>query len=167
MSALPAFDPRELRSALGRFTTGVTVVTTSDSRGRPVGLTANSFTAVSLDPPLIAWSLGAAARSLPAFLATGRFAIHVLDATQEALSRVFAAPLEDRFAGLNWEAGIDGVPLLDDCLACFECSTHQAIAAGDHVLFLGAVQRFQYREGAPLVFFASNYGLPIADRLAA
>jgi 3-hydroxy-9,10-secoandrosta-1,3,5(10)-triene-9,17-dione monooxygenase reductase component len=133
----------------------------------PVGLTANSFTAVSLDPPLVAWSLTARARSLPAFLVTGRFAIHVLDAAQEALSNLFAASVEDRFAGLDWEASIGGVPLLRDCLARFECRTHQAISAGDHLLFLGAVERFQYREGAPLVFFASRYGVPDADRLAA
>lgn len=163
----PAPDPRQLRHALGRFATGVTVITSADVAGRPVGLTANSFAAVSLDPPLVAWSLATRARSLAAFLATGRFAIHILDAAQEHLSQRFAAAVEDRFAGLRWEAGIGGVPLLSDCLARFECSTHQAIAAGDHVLFLGAVQRFQYREGAPLVFFASRYGLPAADRLAA
>jgi 3-hydroxy-9,10-secoandrosta-1,3,5(10)-triene-9,17-dione monooxygenase reductase component len=167
MSEVLALDPRDLRTALGRFATGVTVVTTADAAGRPVGLTANSFTAVSLDPPLVAWSLTARARSLPAFLASGRFAIHVLDATQETLSNVFAAPVEDRFAGLEWDAGRGGVPLLQDCLARFECRTHQAISAGDHVLFLGVVERFQYREGAPLVFFASRYGIPGVDRLAA
>ncbi len=167
MSHPAAADPRELRHALGRFATGVTVITTLDAAGRPVGLTANSFAAVSLDPPLVSWSLATRARSLAAFLATGRFAIHILDATQEALSQRFAAPVEDRFAGLDWETGIGGAPLLRDCLARLECSTHQAIAAGDHVLFLGAVQRFHYQEGAPLVFFASRYGLPAPDRLAA
>lgn len=167
MSSVPVIDPRELRNALGRFTTGVTVITTADTAGRPVGLTANSFTAVSLDPPLVSWSLATRARSLPAFLAAGSFAVHVLDAAQETLSQGFAATVEDRFAGLDWESGIGGVPLLPDCLARFECSTEKAIAAGDHVLFLGSVQRFQYREGAPLVYFASRYGLPAADRLAA
>ena len=167
MSYAPAADPRELRNALGRFATGVTVVTTSDAAGRPVGLTANSFTAVSLDPPLIAWSLSARARSAQAFLAARSSAIHVLDEAQETLSQGFAGPVEDRFAGLDWEAGIDGVPLMPDCPARFGCRTQQYIAAGDHIVFLGAVQRFQYRDGAPLVFFASRYGLPAADGLVA
>jgi flavin reductase (DIM6/NTAB) family NADH-FMN oxidoreductase RutF len=157
MSASPSIDARELRHALGRFTTGVTVITTCDMAGRPVGLTANSFAAVSLDPPLVAWSLAARARSVPAFLASGRFAIHVLDATQEALSQGFAAAVEDRFAGIDWEAGSGGLPLLRDCLARFDCTAHQVIAVGNHVLFLGLVQRFRYREGAQLVFFASRY----------
>lgn len=167
MPVTAAVDPRDLRHALGRFATGVTVVTTADLQGRPVGLTVNSFAAVSLDPPLVAWSLGARSRSLPAFLAAGCFAIHVLDAAQEPLSQRFAAPAEDRFAGIDRESGTAAAPLLPGCLARFECSTHKAIAAGDHVLFLGAVERFHYRDGTPLVFYAGRYGLPLADRLAA
>lgn len=153
-------DPRELRNALGRFVTGVAVITTRHPDGMPVGLTANSLAAVSLEPPLLAWSLAARSGSLPAFLAAPCFAVHVLAAEQEALSRRFAAALADRFAGLAWSPGLGGVPLLDGCLARLECRTVRRIEAGDHRLFLGAPERLAYGSGLPLVFFASRYGLP-------
>jgi 3-hydroxy-9,10-secoandrosta-1,3,5(10)-triene-9,17-dione monooxygenase reductase component len=156
-------DPRTLRHALGRFATGVAVMTTLDAAGRPVGLTANSFSAVSLDPPIVAWSLRAEARLLPVFHAAPAFAVNVLAAAQEHLSNRFASPAEDRFAGVDWEAGAGGVPLLPGCLARFVCHTRERIPAGDHVLFLGTVAQFDHADGAPLVFFASRYGLPPAE----
>jgi flavin reductase (DIM6/NTAB) family NADH-FMN oxidoreductase RutF len=160
MSTPTPIDPRELRNALGRFATGVAVVTMRATDGRPVGLTVNSMAAVSLAPPLVAWSLAARSHSLPAFLAAACFAINVLAEGQEAVSRRFAGAAPDRFAGLSWTPGLCGVPLLEGCLARFECRTARRIEAGDHWLLLGALERFAYGTGAPLVFFASRYGLP-------
>lgn len=160
MSTPAPIDPRELRNALGRFATGVAVVTARAGDGRPVGLTVNSFAAVSLAPPLVAWSLAARSGSLPAFLAAPCFALHVLAEDQEGVSRRFAGPAPDRFAGLRWTPGLGGAPLLEGCLARFECRTVRRIEAGDHWLLLGALERFAYGTGAPLVFFASRYGLP-------
>ena len=161
MTTPPArIDPRELRNALGSFATGVTVVTARTADGRPVGLTANSFVAVSLEPPLVAWSLGTRSGSLPAFLAAPRFAINILAANQEAIARRFTGPAADRFAGVGWTPGLGGIPLLDGCLARLECRTARRIEAGDHWLLFGTPERFTYRTGAPLVFFTSRYGLP-------
>jgi flavin reductase (DIM6/NTAB) family NADH-FMN oxidoreductase RutF len=164
MTAFTAIDPRELRNALGRFATGVAVVTTCAADGRPVGLTVNSFTAVSLEPPLVAWSLAARSASLPAFLVARRFAINVLTEDQEGISRRFAGPPADRFAGVAWTPGLGEVPLLEGGLARFECRTVRRIEAGDHWLLLGALERFAYGTGVPLVFFASRYGLPDRQR---
>jgi flavin reductase (DIM6/NTAB) family NADH-FMN oxidoreductase RutF len=160
MTTSALIDPRELRNALGRFATGVAVVTTRAAGGRPVGVTVNSMAAVSLEPPLVAWSLAARSGSLPAFLAAPCFAINVLAEDQEAVSRRFAGPAPERFAGLGWTPGLCGVPLLEGCLARFECRTARRIEAGDHWLLLGALERLAYGAGAPLVFFASRYGLP-------
>ena len=158
-------DPRELRNALGRFATGVAVVTARAADGRPVGLTVNSVAAVSLEPPLVAWSLAARSGSLPVFLAAPYFALNVLAEDQEDLSRRFVGtPAADRFAGIAWAPGLGGVPLLEGCLARLECRTVRRIEAGDHWLLLGAPERLAYATaGAPLVFFASRYGrLPSA-----
>jgi flavin reductase (DIM6/NTAB) family NADH-FMN oxidoreductase RutF len=160
MSTPTPIDPRELRNALGRFATGVAVVTTRAPDGRPVGLTVNSMAAVSLEPPLVAWSLAARSSRLSAFLASSCFAINVLAEDQEAISSRFAGAAPDRFAGLGWTPGLCGVPLLEGCLAQFECRTVRRIEAGDHWLLLGVLERFAYGAGAPLVFFASRYGLP-------
>ena len=130
-------DPRELRRALGRFATGVTVVTTRGPGGKPEGLTANSFSSVSLDPPLVLWSLACGAASLPAFVQAGWFAVHVLGSHQHGLSSHFATRTADKFAGLGFTDGLGGCPLLAGSLARFECSVHSRVDAGDHVIFLG------------------------------
>jgi 3-hydroxy-9,10-secoandrosta-1,3,5(10)-triene-9,17-dione monooxygenase reductase component len=164
MTTSPApIDPRELRNALGRFTTGVTVITTCTGDGRPVGLTANSFSAASLEPPLVAWSLAARSGSLAAFRTARYFAVNVLAADQEPVGHRFIGPPPERFVGIDWTPGLEGIPLLGGCLARFECRTTHRMQAGDHWLFLGAVERFAYGTGAPLVFFASRYGLPPVD----
>lgn len=155
---LPPFGARQLRNALGRFPTGVTVITTRDSDGRREGVTANSFAALSLDPPLVLWSLSSGAKSLIGFQRAGRFAIHVLGAHQADLSHRFATPREDKFEGLALQAGLGGCPLLPDALACFECETHREIELGDHWLFVGRVMRLGFREGAPLAFHGGKYG---------
>ncbi|PWC36052.1 flavin reductase family protein [Azospirillum sp. TSO35-2] len=168
----PQRDPhcRALRDAYGRYATGVAVITTLASTGAPVGLTVNSFSSVSLDPPLILWSLMRSAASLPVFLGAGRFAVNVLTDDQRSLATRFAARVEDRFAGVDWEAGLGGVPLLPGCLARFECATHSHVDAGDHIVLLGGVQRFEHGDGEPLLFFASRYaalrGVPAAATAA-
>ena len=154
---LPPFETRRLRDALGTFPTGVTVITTSTPEGRREGVTANSFAALSLDPPLVLWSLNSTAKSLPGFNRAGRFAINVLGAHQSDLSHRFATPREDKFEGVEVQAGLGGCPLLPDALACFECETHHKVELGDHWLFVGRVIRFGFREGAPLAFHGGRY----------
>lgn len=161
-------DPRQLRNALGRFPTGVTVITTRAPNGKREGLTANSFSALSLSPPLVLWSLVSKSGSLPGFLASGHFAINVLASNQTEISHRFATPSEDKFADLTVEDGVGGSPLLRGVLAAFECSVEQHLEAGDHVLFIGRVHRIRYREGDPLIFNAGRYctALPIRSSTA-
>jgi flavin reductase (DIM6/NTAB) family NADH-FMN oxidoreductase RutF len=151
-------DHAHLRRALGRFATGVMVATTRTASGRIEGLTANSFSAVSLDPPLVLWSLQRQAPSLQSFLDAGRFAVSVLADHQQAVSQQFATPSADKFAGIRHVPGLGGCPLITDCLATFECVTEVVHDAGDHVLFIGRVERASYGEGRPLVFAIGAYG---------
>ena len=154
-----AFDPKAFRAALGSFTTGVTVITARASDGSPVGLTANSFNSVSLDPPMVLWSLARSSRSLPVFSAASHWAVHVLAADQEALSNRFAKSGEDKFAGLDLETGAGGTPLLPGCAARFECRTSFQYEGGDHLIFVGEVTAFERSDHAPLVFHAGRYAL--------
>lgn len=156
--ARPVTDERDFRTALGRFATGITVVTTTGPDGAPVGLTANSFSAVSLDPPLVLWCLGKNAGSMPAFRDCGYFAINVLEAGQRGLSHQFATRAEDRFAGSGWQAGLGGAPVLPGCLARFECRMAEQYDGGDHTIFVGVVERYCHKDGAPLLFNAGKYG---------
>jgi flavin reductase (DIM6/NTAB) family NADH-FMN oxidoreductase RutF len=153
----PPFEARKLRNALGKFPTGVTVVTTRAADGKPEGLTANSFAALSLDPPIVLWSLGKNAKSLPSFLKAGHFAINVLASHQADLSHRFATPSANKFESVETTHGIGGCPILPNVLASFECETKQSLEAGDHILFIGRVLRFGYRDGAPLGFSAGQY----------
>jgi 3-hydroxy-9,10-secoandrosta-1,3,5(10)-triene-9,17-dione monooxygenase reductase component len=150
-------DARRFRNALGAFATGVTIVTTRDAEGRDVGLTANSFNSVSLEPPMVLWSLARSARSLPAFLAATHFAVHVLAADQEELSLRFAARGAEKFAGLELERGAAGVPLLRGCSARFQCRTAFRHEGGDHVIFVGAVDSFDQSGLPPLIFHGGRY----------
>ena len=150
-------DGRQLRNALGRFPTGVTVITTCAPDGKMEGLTANSFSALSLDPPLVLWSINHKASSLPGFLASGHFTIHVLRAHQSDLSHRFATPRENKFGGLSFVSGLGGSPVLDGVLASFECQTERTIEGGDHLLFVGRVHKITYGEGDPLIFNAGRY----------
>ena len=150
-------DPRVLRRALGQFATGVTVITTLDRERQPVGLTANSFSALSLEPPLVLWSLREASPSLAAFDATGRFVVNVLTEAQVELSRRFASPAADKFAEVAFAANVDGIPLLHGAAAWFECRTVTRQAAGDHILFIAEIERFATSEQAPLVFHGGGY----------
>jgi flavin reductase (DIM6/NTAB) family NADH-FMN oxidoreductase RutF len=156
-----AFTPgpetaRSLRDALGRFATGVAVVTTQGPGG-PVGVTANSFAAVSLDPALILWSPAKSSRRCRAFSEARAFAVHVLAADQLELCRHFTQP-DDHFAGLPTSTSPEGTPLIEGTLARFECATETTHDAGDHVIVIGRVLRARFRDGAPLVFSQGRYG---------
>jgi flavin reductase (DIM6/NTAB) family NADH-FMN oxidoreductase RutF len=149
--------PDELRLALGRFVTGVTIVTCRDESGAPVGLTANSFNALSLDPPLVLWSLRQASSTIAAFTNASHFAINVLAADQVDLSRRFARPSSAKFDAGEWTDGQGGAPLLAGCVAVFECRRLSHHAAGDHVLFIGEVERIGGSADTPLVYHAGHY----------
>ncbi|WP_158935602.1 flavin reductase family protein [Burkholderia sp. S171] len=155
----PCVDSRELRNALGRFATGVCVVTTGTADGRKAALTINSFCSVSLDPPLVAWYLNDRAPSLPIFRTSGYFAVHILAADQQELASHFARPSEDKFAPYSHrvKAGLGDVPVLGDALACFECRTTAIETYGDHVMILGHVERFSYGSESPLLFHAGRF----------
>lgn len=157
--APPIVAAKALRSALGRFTTGVTIITCLDAQGAPVGLTANSFTSLSLDPPLVLWSLRSASSQLPAFSQARHFAVNVLAEAQVDLSRRFAANVDDRFAEGAWTAGHGGLPVLSGCAAVFECETASQQSAGDHQLFIGRVLALMEAPVPPLVFQAGHYRL--------
>ncbi len=152
-------EPREFRNAAGQFMTGVTIVTTLDADGVPSGLTANSFVSVSLDPPLVQFSLGRSSANLDAFTADNGFVVHVLGAEQEDLSIRFAAKGVDRFDGIDWAPGHAGLPVLPGALATFECSSHATYEGGDHLIFLGLVERLSVgdTEAAALGYFRSRY----------
>lgn len=152
-------DQRRLRNALGEFATGVVVVTAKTAAGELAGMTMNSFSAVSLDPPLVLFSIGRQAHSLEAFRSSGHLAINVLASDQEALSNQFARPLTDKWAGVDCAPGLGGVPLLKGALAHFECVPHAEFDGGDHIIFVVRVSRFSVRPGAhdPLLFLRGRY----------
>ncbi|MFV9453377.1 styrene monooxygenase/indole monooxygenase family protein [Rhodococcus sp. NM-2] len=153
------FDPRDLRRALGQYATGVTVITARAPDGRKIGVTANSFTSVSMDPPLVSWCPASKAPSLPDLTAATHFAVNVLAANQHDLSRQFSTPAEDKFAGVATTEGIAGVPLIDDAIAHFQCRTVQRVEAGDHIIFLGEIEQYDADPGEPLVFHSGSYRL--------
>ena len=153
MACMPAPSEAEFRQALGQFATGVTVVTGRDDAGRPVGLTVSSFNSVSLQPPLVLWSLKGSSPALPAFTAGRPYAIHVLSAGQLALAERFAGPREQRWLGLSHGWSAAGVPLLEGCLARFECRAHSAHAEGDHVILVARVERCEKADALqPLLY---------------
>ena len=150
-------DQRHLRDCLGRYATGVTIVTAQAADGSFVGLTVNSFSALSLDPPLVLWSLGDQAASVQAFVQARHFAVSVLAAGQAGLAARFASPLSDRFAGVSLSPGLGGAPLIDGAIAWFECEVRTQARHGDHLLFIGEVRRCARVAGEPLVFHDSAF----------
>jgi flavin reductase (DIM6/NTAB) family NADH-FMN oxidoreductase RutF len=155
---LPAAEPqRALRSTLGQFATGVTIVTASDADGAPVGVTINSFNSVSLTPPLILWSLAATASSLPRFRDIPYHAINVLEASQDELGRRFASPGVDRFRGTAYRLGPHDAVLIDGSLAQIVCRTKEAKTIGDHVLFIAEIVHHQAFPGEPLIFHGGQF----------
>ena len=156
-AAAPLPSPAALRTALGRFATGVAIVTCRDADGSAVGLTANSLASLSLDPPLLLWSLRRASGSLAAFDASPHFAVNVLAETQVDLSRRFASSVADKFTQGHWADGLGGAPVLSGCAAVFECALEARQDLGDHVLYIGRVLRLADAAVAPLLFQAGHY----------
>ena len=152
------FDAHAFRDALGTFVTGVTIVTARDEQGQPFGLTANSFNSVSLDPPMVLWSLSLQSRTLPVFRDAENWAVHVLAADQQDMSDRFAQPGEDKFAGLTATDGPEGAPLIEGCAARFGCRARFEYEGGDHAIFLGEVIDFDRREAEPLIYHGGRYG---------
>lgn len=150
-------DTLEFRNALGQFATGVTVITTVDDEESPVGVTASSFNSVSLDPPLVLWSLAKDSGSLSAYQNSGHFCVHVLAAQHEEISGQFAARRTDKFQGIAWQAGQLGSPLLPEFAARFQCKSTYQYEGGDHVIFVGEVIDFETRDEPPLVFHKGRY----------
>lgn len=151
-------DSRTLRDALGCFGTGVTVVTTLDRDDQPVGLTANSFTAVSLDPELLLVCLSRQSQTLPWFQRAEAFAVNVLHIGQQDVAQLFATPGADRFEKTEWQSWSTGVPILGDSLANFECAKFAEYDGGDHIILLGRVIRVRYdAEQDPLLYYRGSY----------
>jgi flavin reductase (DIM6/NTAB) family NADH-FMN oxidoreductase RutF len=145
------------RRACAKFDTGITVVTVADAHGHPHGMTVNSFSSVSLDPPLVLVSIDLRNSILGHFLSASFFAINILAEGQEGLSQRFSSVSEKRFDGVEWHASPLGMPLLDGVLAHLECSVVRTFEAGDHTILVGEVRDGSYAEGKPLVFFNSEY----------
>jgi flavin reductase (DIM6/NTAB) family NADH-FMN oxidoreductase RutF len=156
-------DPRDFRNALGTFATGVTIITAVGTDGKPYGFTCNSFASVSLNPPLVLWSLGTFSQGLSVFQNATHFAVNVLGASQQALASKFAKSSDDKFAGVKWTAGLGGAPLLADGVATFQCRAANRYYGGDHVIFLGAVEAYSYNRREPLLFAQGGYGRFVGD----
>ncbi len=154
-------DSRALRNALGAFATGVTIVSTRNAEGQDIGITANSFNSVSLNPPMVLWSLSRMALSLSSFQQSPYFAVHVLAADQDDLSRRFATKGASKFQDLDVQRGHGNVPLIDGCTARFQCRTAFSYDAGDHIIFVGEVLAFDAHERPPLLFHAGRYALAV------
>ncbi|MFC5475404.1 flavin reductase [Paraherbaspirillum soli] len=160
------FDQREFRNALGSFTTGVTIITACQADGTPVGITANSFNSVSLDPPLVLWSLAKSSNSLPAFQAAEHWAVHILSHDQDALATHFSKRSQDKFAGLELERGLGNAPLLAGCTTRMQCKTAYRYDGGDHIIMVGEVMHFEHSDTAPLVYQRGNYAIATRKDLA-
>ena len=157
-ASAPAFSQTEFRQALGQFATGITVVTARNTSGTLVGLTVNSFNAVSLDPPLVLWSLGLRSASMEVLRSCTHYAINVLGAEHQAMATQFATKAIDRFAGVAWHSGAYGLPLIDGAVATFTCFNRSRYAEGDHVIFVGEVECCTHRDAAtPLIYHASQF----------
>jgi flavin reductase (DIM6/NTAB) family NADH-FMN oxidoreductase RutF len=150
-------DLQKFKRALSCFATGVAVVTTIDENGEKVGMTISSFNSVSLDPPLVLWSIANDANSYAVFTEASYFAVNVLAMHQGDLSSQFAKKGGDKFHGLECRSGIEGVPILPEYAACFECSTENIFDGGDHKIIVGRVLKLEDRESDPLIFYRGRY----------
>lgn len=154
------FDPKDFRRALSQFPTGVTVITTLDADGHPVGVTASSFNSVSMEPTLVLWSIDKGAHSLAAFEKAEHFAVNILGSDQVATSNNFASRGEDKFANAAYSTGLGGAPVLDDYAAQFECKTWAVYEGGDHLILVGEVINYRYNDVVePLVFARGHYAI--------
>ncbi len=161
MSSATPFDPRQFRRALGNFACGVTIVTAIDADGNKVGVTANSFNSVSLDPPLILWSLDKRSSAWETFQAAQHFTVNILASDQIELSNGFARPADDKYAGISFRQGFGGAPVFDGCSGNFQCSLFEHIDAGDHWILIGKVEVFEDFGRAPLLYHQGGYAMVI------
>ena len=152
-------DARDFRTALGTFPTGVCLITTLGSDGQRAGLTVNSFSSVSLEPPMVLWSLARTANCAPVFRDAEHFAINVLGAGDQAVSSHFAKSGPDKFAAFaeRFTPGVGGVPVLAGAVATFECHSRHRYYGGDHIIIIGVVERYAYTDQSPLVFCRGRY----------
>ncbi|GLR97917.1 MULTISPECIES: flavin reductase family protein [Bradyrhizobium] len=156
-------DPRDFRNALGTYATGVTIITAAAPDGKPYGLTCNSFASVSLNPPLVLWSLVVYSSSLTIFQNASHFTVNVLGASQQALANKFAKSSDDKFTGVDWAPGLGNAPVLTESVANFQCRSVNRYYGGDHVIFLGAVEAYTYNAKEPLLFARGAFGRFMAD----
>ncbi len=150
-------EKRPFRDALGQFATGVTLITTVDAEQNPVGMTANSFSSLSLEPPLVLWSIAKSSSNYPVFAEANHFAIHILEKSQTEIAQQFARKDIDRFEGIEIEKGIRDTPVLTRFLSRFECATECRYDGGDHLILVGRVQKLDTQAGAPLIFFGGKF----------
>ena len=159
-----AIDPRDFRNALGTFATGVTIITAMTADGKPYGLTCNSFASVSLNPPLVLWSLGMFSNGLNTFQNASHFAVNILGESQQELANKFAKSSGDKFSGVDWKPGLGNAPVLSDSVANFQCRAANRYYGGDHIIFLGAVEAYAYNRKEPLLFARGGYGRFVAPQ---
>jgi flavin reductase (DIM6/NTAB) family NADH-FMN oxidoreductase RutF len=153
-----SIDPRDFRNALGTYATGVTIITAAAPDGKPYGLTCNSFASVSLNPPLVLWSLVVYSSSLTIFQNASHFTVNVLDVSQQELALKFAKSSGEKFAGVEWKPGLGNAPVIAGCVAQFQCRAVNRYYGGDHIIFLGAVEAYSYNGQEPLLFARSGFG---------
>src|ERR1700692_4971498 len=153
-----AIDPRDFRNALGTFATGVTIVTAMTADGKPYGVTCNSFASVSLNPPLVLWSLGIFSQGLSIFQNASHFTVNILGASQQALASQFAKSSGDKFAGVGWTPGLGKAAVLADSVANFQVRAANRYYGGDHIIFLGAIEAYAYSRQEPLLFARGGFG---------
>lgn len=153
----PNFDSQHFRQALSQFATGVTVITTRLADGTYLGLTASSFNSVSLDPPLVLWSLNNAAKSMPVFSGNSHYVINVLSAQQTDLATQFSSRMENRFEGVDFHLSRSGHPILNGVSAWFECNNRSRYPEGDHVIFVGEVEQCAFESQTPLIYHNGAY----------
>jgi 3-hydroxy-9,10-secoandrosta-1,3,5(10)-triene-9,17-dione monooxygenase reductase component len=156
----PAIDSGEYRHVMGHFLTGVTIITAIDPEtNNPVGLAASSFTSVSMDPALVLFCAGKSSSSWAKIQAAGNYCVNILAASDEALCRTFASKSADKFEGVGWERGPSGSPILDASLAWIDCSMHEEVDAGDHIVAIGRVLALGARDTTgPLAYYRGGYG---------
>ena len=155
------FDAKAFRRALGNFATGITVITATTPGGERTGVTANSFNSVSLDPPLILWSIDKRSGSCRIFDEATHFAVNILAADQIHLSNHFARPSEDKFAGIDYQEGLGGAPILPDCSAVFQCEKYETVEGGDHWILIGKVVSFDDIGRSPLLYHQGSYSVAL------
>lgn len=161
LSGASDFDSRAFRQALGSFATGVTVITAEGADGTKVGTTANSFSSLSLDPPLVLWSCIKASNSCPVFESASHFNVNVLAFDQLDISNHFARSQDDKFADVEWSEGVGGAPILPNCAARFQCETYNQLEGGDHRIFIGKVVAFDDLGRSPLCFHQGSYSMVV------